>query len=199
MTSLLSEAQHRIVQVVFSGTPSAYEMHETPRPSNSQSRPNCFKDLPEIRDEPFVDAIPVGYLPSNSNRSLINSDAMSAPVHVLSGIGPSTTSTPDDGFRAELSPPCPEVSSAPSSGRRTTGNSGNRSYSTLTRNRCIPGFRLDSIAEGDEPLPSPSMSCDIGDALNPIGSRTASLETTSSSSGGNYEILPGQYLPYSNP
>lgn len=195
MTSLLSKAQHRIVQVVFSGTPSGYETHEAPRPSISQSHPNCFKDLPEIRDEPFTDVISVGYLPSNSNRSLINNDMISAPVHVLSGIGPSTTSTPDYGFQAELS-------SAPSSRRKTTGNSGNGSNSTLTRNRCVLGFRLDSIAESDEPLPSPSMSCDIGDArscLNPIGPRSASLETTSSSSGGNYEILPGQYLPYSSP
>lgn len=194
MTSLLSEAQHRIVQVVFSGTPSGYETHESPHLPISQSRPNCFKDLPEIRD---ADVISIGYLPSNSNRSLIDNDMISDPVHVLSGIGPSTTSAADYGFRAELSPPCTELSSAPSSSRRTTGNSGNR---TVTRNRCIPGLRLDSIAEGDEPSPSPSMSCDIeGSCLNPIGPRTSSLETTSSSSGGNYEILPGQCLPYSNP
>jgi hypothetical protein len=81
MTSLLSEAQHRIVQVAFSGTPSGYEMHESPHPAISQSRPNCFKDLPEIRD---ADVISVGYLPSNSNRSLIDNDMMSAPVHVVS-------------------------------------------------------------------------------------------------------------------
>jgi hypothetical protein len=81
MTSLLSEAQHRIVQVVFSGTPSGYETHESPHPPVSQSRPNCFKDLPEIRD---ADVISVGYLPSNSNRSLIDNDMMSDPVHVVS-------------------------------------------------------------------------------------------------------------------
>lgn len=198
MTSLLSEAQHHIMQVVFSGTPSSYETHETPLPPTSRSRPNCFKDLPEIRDEPFA----IDYLPSNSNRSSVDNDMMSAPVHILSGIGPSTTSTPDYGCQAESSPLCSELCSASSSRRRVTGNSGNRSYSTLARSRSAT-FRLESIAEGDEPLPSPSISSVIRDArsyLNPIGPHTSSLETTSSSSGGNYEeILPGQCPPCSSP
>lgn len=196
MTSLLSEAQHHIMHVVFSGTPIGYETHETPGPPTSRSRPNCFKDLPEIRDEPFA----IDYLPSNSNRSSIDNDMMPA-VHVLSGTGPSTTSTPEYGCQAELSPLCSELSSAPFGRRRTTGNSGNRSYSTLARSRSA-GYRLDSIAEGDEPLPSP-ISSDIGDArsyLNPLSPRTLSLEATSSSSGGNYEeILFGQCPPCSSP
>ncbi|KAG1874920.1 hypothetical protein F4604DRAFT_1762948 [Suillus subluteus] len=196
MNSLLSEAQHHIMQVVFSGTPSGYETHETPRSPISRSRPNCFKDLPEIREEPFA----VDYLPSNSNRFSIGNDMVPA-VHVLSGIGPSTTSTPDYDYQAELSPLSSDLSSALSSRRRTTGNSGNRSYSTLARSKSA-GFRLDSIAEGDEPLPSP-ISSDIGDTrsyLNPIKPRTSSLHTTSSSSGGNYEeISTGQCLPCSSP
>lgn len=187
MTSLLSEAQHHIVQVVFSGTPSGYETHETPcSPISSRSRPNRLKDLPEIRDEPFAD----GYLPSNSNQSSIDNNIFLPPVHVLSGIGPSTTSTPDYGCQAESSASRSELFSASSSRRRTTGMSGNRSHSILVRST-VPGFRLDSIAEGDEP--SPFLSSDIGGAesyLNPIGPRTSSLETTSSS-GGNYEELPG--------
>ncbi|KAG2360752.1 hypothetical protein BDR07DRAFT_126204 [Suillus spraguei] len=187
MTSLLSEAQHHIVQVVFSGTPSGYGTHETPcSPISSRSRPNRLKDLPEIRDEPFAD----GYLPSNSNQSSIDNDMVSPPVHIPSGIG-SSSSTPDYGCQAELSASRSELFSAPSNYRRTKGKSGNRS-SILTRS--ISGFRLDSIAEGDEP--SPFISSDIGGArscLNPIGLRTSSLEITSSSSGGNYEeVLPGQ-------
>jgi hypothetical protein len=79
MTSLLSEAQHHIMQVVFSGTPSSYDTHETPHPPISQSHPNCFKDLPEIRGEPFA----VDYLPSNSNRFSIDNDMMPAPVHIV--------------------------------------------------------------------------------------------------------------------
>ncbi|KAG2136939.1 uncharacterized protein EDB93DRAFT_1253799 [Suillus bovinus] len=181
MTSLLSEAQHRIVQVVFSGTPSGSETPETPHPPISQSRPDCFKDLPEIRDEPFAAVISVDHLPSNSHRSSLDHDMMPAPVHVLSGIGPSTTYTPDYGCRPELSLSCSELSLAPSR-RRTTGNCDNRRYSALARSRFFPGFRLDSIAEGDEPSPSPSsMSSDIGhirSCLSPIGPHTANLETT---------------------
>lgn len=198
-TSLLSEAQHRIVQVVFSGTPSGHETHEAPRPPISQSL-NCFKDLPEIRDEPF-DVISVDYLPV-SNRSSLDDDMITAPVHVLSEIGPSTTYPPDYGCQAESSLSCSELSSAPSSRRRMTGNSGNRRYSALMRSRFFLGLRLDSIAEGDEPLSSSSMSSDIGDlrsCLNPIGPHISSLEITSSSSGGIYEeILTGQCPPCSS-
>ncbi|KAG2050437.1 hypothetical protein BDR06DRAFT_960247 [Suillus hirtellus] len=199
-TSLLSEAQHRIVQVVFSGTPSGHETHEAPRPPISQSL-NCFKDLPEIRDEPF-DVISVDYLPVGG-RSSLDDDVITAPVHVLSEIGPSTTCTPDYGCQAESSLSCSELSSAPSSHRRMTGNFGNRRYSALVQSRFFPGFRLDSIAEGDEPLSSSSMSSDIGDprsCLNPIGPHISSLEITSSSSGGIYgEILTaGQCPPYSS-
>jgi hypothetical protein len=197
MTSLLSEAQHHIMQVVFSGTPSSYETHETPHPPISQSHPNCFKDLPEIRGEPFA----VDYLPSNSNRFSIDNDMMPAPVHILSGIGPSMTSTPDYSCQAELSPPCSELSSASSSRRRTTRNCGNRSYSSLVRSRPA-ALRLDSIAEGDEPLPSPSISSVIGGRSypNPINPRTSSLETNSSLSGGNHEgILLGRCPSCSSP
>lgn len=200
MTSFLSEAQHRIVQVVFSGTPSGYETHETPRPPISQSRPNCFKDLPEIRDEPFADVISVGYIPSNTSQCSID---LIAPVHGLSGIGPSTTSIPDYGCQAELSMSYAELSSAPPSRRKTPGSSGNRSYSTLAGSRSTPGSRLDSIPEGDEPLPSPSISSDTGDArscLGLIGPHTSSLETNSSSSSANYEeMLRGQYSPCPGP
>ncbi|OJA12723.1 hypothetical protein AZE42_02882 [Rhizopogon vesiculosus] len=164
MTSLLFEAQHRIVQVVFSGAPSAgCETPETPCPSVSQNRPNCFKDLPEIREEPASSTTSVEYIPSISSRS--STDPVSPPEHVLSRIGPPITSTPAPDYQVESSPSSCELLSAPPPGRTrgTTGSSGDRSYFSFMRSRSIP-LRLDSIAEGDEPLPSPSISSDMGDA-----------------------------------
>ncbi|KAG0704019.1 hypothetical protein DFH29DRAFT_874115 [Suillus ampliporus] len=140
----VAQDTHRIVQVVFSGAPSGCEPHEAPQPPPSQSRPNCFKDLPEIRDESFADVASI----ENSIRDQSTTDPIAAPVeHILSGIGPSTTSTPDYGYQAESSPSRCELSSALPSRRKTAGSSDDRSYSTLTRSRSAPAIRLDSIAE----------------------------------------------------
>lgn len=83
MTSLLSEAQHRIVQVVFCGAPSGYELSEVPSscPSVSRSRPNCSKELPEIREESVSNTTSIGYVASISGSSSI--DPVSPPEHVV--------------------------------------------------------------------------------------------------------------------
>jgi hypothetical protein len=83
ITSLLSEAQHRIVQVVFCGAPSGYELSEAPSPcpSVSRSRPNCSKDLPEIREESVSNTTSIGYVTSISGPS--STDPVSPPQHVV--------------------------------------------------------------------------------------------------------------------
>jgi len=165
MASLLSEAQHRVVQVVFSGAPSGYEKDEAPCPPIPRSRPNCFKDLPEIRD---ADTTSIRYIPSNSGQS--SPDPVSSPehvVHALSDIGPSMTSIPAHDCQAESSPASRELPSPPPGCTRETTGSGDRSLSPM-RSRLVPRVKLDSIAEDDEPLPSPSISSDIGDAWSSL-------------------------------
>jgi hypothetical protein len=78
MASLLSEAQHRVVQVAFSGVPSGYEKSEALRPPIPRSRPNRFIDLPEIRD---TDMTSIRYIPSNSGQS--SPDPVSPLEHVV--------------------------------------------------------------------------------------------------------------------
>jgi len=83
MTSFLSEAQHRIVQVVFCGAPSGCELSEAPNPcsSLSRSRPNYSKDLPEIREESFSNTTSIGYVASVSGPS--STDPVSPPEHIV--------------------------------------------------------------------------------------------------------------------
>jgi len=166
MASLLSEAQHRVVQVVFSGAPSGYEKSIAPCPSIPRSRPNCFKDLPEIRD---ANTTSIRYIPSNSGQSSPDPVSPTEPiVHVLSDIVPSMASTPEHDYQAESSPSsCELPSPPPDCTRETTGGSGEKSLFPM-RGRPIRGVKLDSIAEDDEPLPSPSISSDIEDAWSPL-------------------------------
>jgi len=81
MALLLSEAQHRIVQVAFSGTSSSYETSEAPPQPVSRDQPNCFKDLPEICEESDSSTPYTGYVPSISGQSSTN--AVSLPEHVV--------------------------------------------------------------------------------------------------------------------
>ncbi|KAJ8585153.1 hypothetical protein M405DRAFT_883957 [Rhizopogon salebrosus TDB-379] len=165
MASLLSEAQHRVVQVAFSGAPSGYEKSEAPCPPIPRSRPNRFKDLPEIRD---TDMTSIRYIPSNSGQlSPDPASPLEHVVNVLSDIGPSMTSTPEHRYQAESSPSSRELPSPPDCTRETTGGSDDRSLSPM-RSRLNPRVKLDSIAEDDEPLSSPSISSYIGDAWSPL-------------------------------